>query len=1399
MKRSTYIPGSPLPATRQINARHVIAGALMGTTALISVPAAIAQEAGAHSVPAAMSRTALTTVDANITQTRPMLNAGLAHGGFQAIPGKPVTFKTYWNYDSSINWGAIRIFKASDPFMDSPVASLAVSKEAPTVWTPAKGDAGEYFYVLRVYDMSGRYDETKPRPLILGAQAGAADKIAPTSASIFRQDNTAVRNINIRGLSTPQVHTRITTDTRIAAPAQPKVRYPVQATPKPTPPTHKPASQVQEAARPVLAPPLAAPETSAPVRSARPAFDVYIDGERPRGVSDEVDLRHSADAALNKADIRMSYDGLHAAPLLNAGLADGSGTARPGETLKFATYWNYNSWISRAEILIYDPEDSFMTAPIAVMPVQLDGSVEWTVPAARTTDVYTYVLRAYNEAGEYDETNEKLIRVSARPDRTPQQVSQIPPIYGFDNTATRNIQIDGGTVTVSGKGMIADGTSNVTVFGHPVRLDQNGDFAVQQIVPAGQHKVDVSYTNADGTRLDITREIDIPEDDWFLVALGDLTIGTQTTDARAIIEASGEEFDDVYVRGRAAFYLKGKVQGKYLLTAAMDTTEENIEDLFSNLDKKTPQSLLRRINPDLYYPVYGDDSTYHEDAPTQGRFYVRLERGDDHIMWGNFLTNMVSTEFAQIDRGLYGARIAYNSDETTQSGERRARVQVFAAEPGTLPSREEFRGTGGSVYFLENQDITIGSERLRVEVRDEESGLVIETQDLRPFVDYEIDYIQGRVLLARPLSSTRLGTEIVRDGTLSGRSVYLVARYEHTPTFTDINGYTLGGRAEGWISDGVRLGVTAQSDESGDIDQTLMGADIVLRADEETYLKAEVSQTDGPGFTERASLDGGFNYDTLQSGPAGDANAYRLEAAAALERLSDYKGRVAAYYENLEAGFSAPGRQTLAETTRVGASLNAVLSEDERDTMALKIDSASIEGGLEDATASADVHIAMTEHFVGGLGLRYSDVSGSAVGRNGTRTDIGAELKYEFDPNRSVYVFGQGTLGHTGNRPTSERLGLGGEFDLTETLGAKAEISDGKGGTGALGELTWTREDGDEYYLSYTLDAERTEPGVDGINFGQQGQNTLTGGARKRFSSWLSVYGEERASFGDMSGLTHAYGLDITPTEHLVLGGSFEVGNVNEKERLIEREAYTASVGFSDENVHAGVALEVRQDREDTLGVVASRDTWLLRTNVSVQATENWRALAKFNKAESNASEGAFFDGEFTEAQIGAAYRPTYDNRLNGLVRFTYYEDLPPATQINRGASELPAQKSNIFSIDANYKLTDWLTLGGKYGYRFGEVSLLRERDDFIDSTAQLGVIRADIHVVKKWDALIETRILDVDTAQDSQAGVLAAIYRHVGDNAKVGIGYNFTDFSDDLTDLSYDDSGLFLNMIAKF
>src|SRR5690606_9695484 len=205
------------------------------------------------------------------------------------------------------------------------------------------------------------------------------------------------------------------------------------------------------------------------------------------------------------------------------------------------------------------------------------------------------------------------------------------------------------------------------------------------------------------------RDINIPQNDWFYVGLADLTIGKRTGDAR-IEEVRPGEYDEVYTKGRLAFYLKGKTRGKYLLSAAADTAEHDLDQLFRNIDGQDPRRILRRLDPDDYYPVYGDDSTFVEDAPTKGKFYVRLERGDSHVMWGNYKTQITGTEFLPADRALYGASGVYRSEATTSFGERRTEVVAYAAQPDTLPQREEFLGTGGSAYFLKRQDIVQGSE-----------------------------------------------------------------------------------------------------------------------------------------------------------------------------------------------------------------------------------------------------------------------------------------------------------------------------------------------------------------------------------------------------------------------------------------------------------------------------------------------------------------------------------------------------------------------------------------------------------------------------------------------------------------------------------------------------------------
>jgi hypothetical protein len=42
---------------------------------------------------------------------------------------------------------------------------------------------------------------------------------------------------------------------------------------------------------------------------------------------------------------------------------------------------------------------------------------------------------------------------------------------------------------------------------------------------------------------------------------------------------------------------------------------------------------------------------------------------------------------------------------------------------------------------------------VRIEIRDKDSRVVTGVVNLRPGIDYDIDYLQGRLLLSAPLSS----------------------------------------------------------------------------------------------------------------------------------------------------------------------------------------------------------------------------------------------------------------------------------------------------------------------------------------------------------------------------------------------------------------------------------------------------------------------------------------------------------------------------------------------------------------------------------------------------------------------------------------------------------------------
>jgi hypothetical protein len=518
----------------------------------------------------------------------------------------------------------------------------------------------------------------------------------------------------------------------------------------------------------------------------------------------KADSQRCTDLALARADIQVRYDALAAEPRLNVVAAPDA--AIKGHAIAFATYANYHRWIARGEIRLFTKDKTHRQEPVAVIPVT-KGQAIWNIPQ-NAGDEIIYTLRVYDQSGRFDETAPKSFKIAdVRGGRISHD--ELLRVYDGNSREVRNIPVSGGAILVSGTNIRPD--QSVYVMGIAVPVDAKGSFAARHIVSAGSHQVEVAVVDKNGRAREYSRSAVIPDNDWFYVAMADITAGSnKVTGPADVIRTDPNDGypKQNYVDGRAAFYLKGKIKGEYLLTAAADTQNQAIGSLFSNFDSKDPRYLLRKLDPNKYYPVYGDDSTLTEDAPTRGKFYVRLEKGDNSIMWGNFKTTITGTEFVRYDRGLYGARAQVGSDAVTASGERATKAEVFAAEPGTIAGRDVFRGTGGSLYYMRRQNITAGSERVSVEVRDRDTGIVLGTKVLVPSKDYDINYLQGRVTLISPLASTASSDFIIQSGSLSGQEQYLVTTYEYAPGLEANKDKAVGGRATQWVGDHVQVGVT---------------------------------------------------------------------------------------------------------------------------------------------------------------------------------------------------------------------------------------------------------------------------------------------------------------------------------------------------------------------------------------------------------------------------------------------------------------------------------------------------------------------------------------------------------------------------------------------------------------
>jgi len=567
-------------------------------------------------------------------------------------------------------------------------------------------------------------------------------------------------------------------------------------------------------------------------------------------------------------------------------------------------------------------------------------------------------------------------------------------------------------------------------------IDSDG-IAYIKLKPTGMSgKVELQFRLWDDTTATITTWLKPYAREWILVGYAEGTVGYRTISGNARSLATHGVDESWYTRGRMAFFAKGRIKGEWLMTIAYDTGKrDGDKELFDNID------------PDAYYTIYNDATKQGNEAQSTKKLYVKLEKDETTMLFGDFKTDMSQTDLASYNRSFTGVKVDYEGSNIT--------AKAFIAKTEDLFFRDEIRGNGTSGYYnLSQKPIIISSEIITIEVRDRHRPeIIVDSRELHRYRDYDIDYDEGTLYFKEVVYSS--------DSQFNPR--YIIAQYEVSGDGQDY--YSYGGRATYTSDDGkYQTGATFVSEQSGRGDSKLYGIDNTIKIGLYTELKAEYAYSS-------TSLDG--------NSTNGSATKLTVDY-----RKDDFN--LQAYWRKQDASFGLGQlSDSLSATRKIGVDASMVLFGDDNnesnssdevnmtvDKQEWRLNSTTYQNRRyeENGTTNDEYVFQSTISFRdkiwdGSFGYRFA---------NNTLTDathqiIGKIGRTYWDGNLSVWVSHEQSLSSNQDEqfPTRTALGVDYRYDANTTVFGSAERIDRDG------EISWQSRTGVTYkpwkYTQLTL------------------------------------------------------------------------------------------------------------------------------------------------------------------------------------------------------------------------------------------------------------------------------------------------------------------------------------------
>jgi hypothetical protein len=792
--------------------------------------------------------------------------------------------------------------------------------------------------------------------------------------------------------------------------------------------------------------------------------------------------------------------------------------------------------------------------------------------------------------------------------------------------------------------------------------------------------------------------------DWVLVGIASGTAAWRSVSERAEPLPEGAPDDGYADDGRVAFFAKGRIRGDWLLTLAYDS---------DRVRERARENVLGEIDPDAFYTLYGDATEMREDAPTSRKVYVKLERAAASALFGDFETGYTVTELSRYSRTFNGARV--------EGGVGALRASAFAARGAEALGRDVFQGDGTSgPYRLSSRSLVVGSDRVRIEVRDRfQSEVVVDTRTLQRGLDYDLDYLAGTLFFRQPVPS--------RSDTFD--PVYVVAEYEVLGVGAENT--TAGGRATYEALDGrVELGATFVNEGGTAGDRRLGGVDARARFGADTELRIEAAKTDSDDPTRPA-----------------DGSAYLAELRHVSESV---EGR--AYVREQDAEFGL-GQQTATEagTRKFGAD-GRLRFTDTWSVRAEAYEQRALETG--DRRHLGETELRYTNvGYAAGLGLRsVKDVRDDADQRSDQAFGGGS---WDVLDGR-VQLKASAELAISGNDDSfdfPDRGRVGADWRFLPDYTAFAEYERARGSTLSQ-DLTrvgvraqpWTGGQ-----LESALNDAATENG--GRLYSSLG---VTQGWRVG-ERWTFDVGIERAETLRGADVPPLVGVRPPMGGAPADGGALAGGGGASAGIAMPLEDFTAAflgAGFRAADWSATARLERREGRDE--------DRSLLSLGV-YRETRQGQAFSLALRAEDSA--GTAEDASGIDTRLSWAYRPDA-SRWIVLDRLDLRFDERGTTRSYRA----------INNLHANGQLDARTQLGLQLGARFAEQQF--DGDEYRSTAVLYGLdVRRDLD--SRWDVGAQATVFDTPDAGTRERSYGVDVGRRFGAKLWVSVGWNVVGFSD--------------------